>query len=72
MWSSTHCEPDDTATLLLDSDVAHETTVRWPGTRSAVGCPAGQAVAASGTYRLVVEVEDTVEGRAGGTVFNIG
>lgn len=72
VWSSTHCETDDTATLLLDSDVAHETTVRWPGTRSAAGCPADQPVANSGTYRLVVEVDGSPQDGPDGTVFSIG
>ncbi|MEE6294467.1 hypothetical protein V2J63_00805 [Georgenia sp. MJ278] len=70
VWSSAHCAGEAERPLLLDAGATHETTVRWPGTRSAAGCPGDQAVAGAGTYRVTVATGARAAGP--GSVFTIG
>jgi hypothetical protein len=52
VWSSRDCAAPDAQSrrLLLAPSVPDATQVRWPRTRSAAGCPAGQPAALKGTY----------------------
>lgn len=53
VWSSAHCASGAERRILLDVGASDTTTVRWPGTRSAEGCPDDPKTARSGTYRAV-------------------
>ncbi|WP_418607290.1 hypothetical protein [Georgenia sp. SUBG003] len=71
VWSSADCVAEPTEReLLLDAGDSAETTVRWDGSRSADGCPAGQGAAQPGSYR----VSATLDGAslpAAATVFTL-
>jgi hypothetical protein len=53
VWSSGDCaaEPAERK-LLLDAGDSTETAIKWDGTRSEKGCPAGQGTAQAGSYRV--------------------
>ena len=68
VWRSDHCATDATR-LLLDTGVEHEATIHWPGRRSQPGCPGGQSIADSGTYRLLVDLAGARVGQPEGLVF---
>ncbi|HUR51767.1 MAG TPA: hypothetical protein VMZ11_06565 [Mycobacteriales bacterium] len=53
IWSSDDCSTDHTGSLqLLRAGASLETTVSWPGTRSARGCPTPRPDSRPGTYTV--------------------
>ncbi|HEX6888290.1 MAG TPA: hypothetical protein VF143_09300 [Candidatus Nanopelagicales bacterium] len=53
VWSSDFCNPSkDTAVEVLEPGKAWSTSVTWPGTVTAEGCPAEQPPAQPGAYQV--------------------
>lgn len=70
IWSSDDCAPGgDAGETVLQPGQAVTTTVTWPGTRSAPGCPPDHPAARPGTYRITARVGGL---QVPGAVFRIG
>lgn len=70
IWSSGDCPAGRIAfDVVLAPGQSTARTVRWPGTRSAPGCPVGQPVAQPGTYRAAARVGELQSPEA---VFRVG
>jgi hypothetical protein len=62
VWSSDFCNPSKAKDLQqLDPGEAWSTSLAWPGTVVAKGCPANPPVAQAGSYRAVARNGD-IEG----------
>lgn len=61
IWDSRHCGGTSDRRILLDIGAQDVTTLTWPGTRSASGCPDDPAVAEPGTYRVVATLLTAVD-----------
>jgi hypothetical protein len=54
VWSSDFCNPSDASDVVtLAPGEGVTTSVTWPGTVTAEGCPADQPTAQAGSYRVV-------------------
>lgn len=69
IWSTDDCRPDTTASVqTVRAGKSLETSVTWPRTRSAKGCPANRPAAQPGTYVVRVRL-GTLDGER--TVFRL-
>lgn len=59
IWSSSDCpRTAELRAALLQPGQQTAVTVKWPGTRSAAGCPSGLPAPQPGTYRVTARVGD--------------
>ncbi|WP_448058974.1 hypothetical protein [Cellulomonas hominis] len=54
IWASQDCAAGESLELLLAAGQSDERQVQWSRTRSAAGCPDGQAAALPGTYQATL------------------